>query len=492
MTALVCLALAALSLFIPSAPTTDPWGWIVWGHELVYGGFTTVQGGAPSWKPLPVLFTAPLSLFGAAAPALWLVVARAGGLFSLVAARRLGDRLGGPPAGLLAAVGLVLSSDWLRAVAHGYSEPLAIGFLLAAVDGHLTGHPRRALVLGTATALARPETLPLLAAYAVVMASRKRLHWALALGLVTLVPLLWIVPDWAASGNPFHGNEVARLAAPHGLGPGLRAILEGALITPLPLTACAIAAAYVTEEPVRRAVRVIGIAVVAWAALVGVLVLAVYPAVGRYLVLPSALVCVLGAVGAVGVVRTGRSARLAVASLAAALAVGLVARGVSAGDQAIESVRRAQLEHELHAAIDRAGPKAVRSCGVALLARGLGWTRGLVAFDLGVRPISVHSAPTSARSYVGSLTRSGEEGLPPRPPGTVRVAVPETPFVLLAPFGGAPVTALGDGSRLQAIASAGPWRVLVPAGQGDCYRRSFTRATKPGMRRPAGRYATSS
>src|SRR3954453_23213328 len=145
MTALVCLALAALSLLVPSQPTTDPWGWIVWGHELMYGGFTTVLGGAPPWKPLPVLFTTPLSAFGDAAPALWLVVARAGGLYSLVAGHRLGKRLGAGPAGRAPAVGRVLSSDSTRALAHGYSEPLAIACLLTAVDSHLTGHPRRAL-----------------------------------------------------------------------------------------------------------------------------------------------------------------------------------------------------------------------------------------------------------------------------------------------------------------------------------------------------------
>ena len=31
--AAVCLAVATASLLIPSAPTTDPWGWIVWGRE---------------------------------------------------------------------------------------------------------------------------------------------------------------------------------------------------------------------------------------------------------------------------------------------------------------------------------------------------------------------------------------------------------------------------------------------------------------------------
>ena len=43
----------------------------------------TVDG--PSWKPLPVLFTAPFSLFGDdAAPALWLLVARGGSLGALL------------------------------------------------------------------------------------------------------------------------------------------------------------------------------------------------------------------------------------------------------------------------------------------------------------------------------------------------------------------------------------------------------------------------
>src|SRR4051812_50230242 len=123
MTALVCLALAALSLLVPSAPTTDPWGWIVWGHELLYGGFTTVLGGAPSWKPLPVLFTTPLALFGGAPPPLWLIVAGAGGLYSLVAGPRLRGRLGGPRAGPLAAGGPGLCSGLRRAVAPRPTEP---------------------------------------------------------------------------------------------------------------------------------------------------------------------------------------------------------------------------------------------------------------------------------------------------------------------------------------------------------------------------------
>src|SRR3954451_1708896 len=148
-----------------------------------------------------------------------------------------------------------------------------------------------------------------------------------------------------------------------------------------------------------------------------------YPPVGGYLVLPSALVCVLGAVGAVGLVRTAGTARLAAAGVAAALIVGLVARGFTAGDQGVDAVRRARLEAQLRTAIDRAHPSLLRRCGVPFVPRGLGWIRGLVAFDLDLRPVAVRSTGPSARGWVGSLSRSGEERLPPRAPRTVRVTL---------------------------------------------------------------------
>ena len=75
--ALACVALAALSLLGPSTPTYDPWAWIIWGREVVHLDLVTTDG--PSWKPLPILFTAPFSLVGdGPAPELWLLVARTG------------------------------------------------------------------------------------------------------------------------------------------------------------------------------------------------------------------------------------------------------------------------------------------------------------------------------------------------------------------------------------------------------------------------------
>ena len=46
-----------------------------------------------------MLFTTPLALFGVAAPALWLIVARAGGLLALAGAFALAARLAGRWAG---------------------------------------------------------------------------------------------------------------------------------------------------------------------------------------------------------------------------------------------------------------------------------------------------------------------------------------------------------------------------------------------------------
>ena len=89
------LALAAASLAIPAAPTYDPWSWLVFGREIVASdpGFSTIS--RTGWKPLAVLFTAPLALLGGAAPSLWLVLVRCVGLAAMALAFRLAARAGG-------------------------------------------------------------------------------------------------------------------------------------------------------------------------------------------------------------------------------------------------------------------------------------------------------------------------------------------------------------------------------------------------------------
>ena len=60
-------------------PGYDAYGWLVWGRQvLLHWDLNT--DGAPSWKPLPFLFTLPYALFGNAQVWLWMVTSVAGSL----------------------------------------------------------------------------------------------------------------------------------------------------------------------------------------------------------------------------------------------------------------------------------------------------------------------------------------------------------------------------------------------------------------------------
>src|SRR5579875_1052746 len=113
----VCIALAVLSwATLPTVPSYDPFSWIVWGREVVAPHLAFYVGGGPSWKPLPFCFTVVYALFGGAAPALWVITARVGGLLGWVAAWRLGMRLRPGPwgwvAGAIAVGGLLTTQDY--------------------------------------------------------------------------------------------------------------------------------------------------------------------------------------------------------------------------------------------------------------------------------------------------------------------------------------------------------------------------------------------
>src|SRR3954465_1391074 len=91
-----CVAVAALSLLLVDQPAYDPMAWLIWGRQISEGFLETIAG--PSWKPLPIVVTAPAAVVGDD-PAVWawLVVARTAGLLALYLAYRLAARLGGSP-----------------------------------------------------------------------------------------------------------------------------------------------------------------------------------------------------------------------------------------------------------------------------------------------------------------------------------------------------------------------------------------------------------
>lgn len=363
------LALAALSLLAPSIPSYDPFAWIVWGRELVKPGQTFAMAGGPSWKPLPVLFTAPFALAGSAAPSLWLLVARTGALLALAGAFALGTRLAGAWAGLVAALGVLLTEEFASLAWRGASEPLLIACVLWAAERHLAGRRGTAFALGVAAALIRPEAWPFLILYALWRWRQvERTERLAMLGGLLLVPLLWVGPP-AVAGDPFAASShAANYNGNTGSNPGWTALKRGLGLALAPLWVAAAAA--VALRPRDRPVRGLALGAVAWLALVVVMTIAGYPGLARFMLPSAALACALAGVGAVELVRRAAGAGgTALAALAATALLGIgVAFAVGPARTAVHDTRAAidaaRLQHQLSRAIAAAGGrKAVFACG---------------------------------------------------------------------------------------------------------------------------------
>jgi hypothetical protein len=188
---------AALSLPFGFALAFDASAWVVWGRELWSLRLDTSAG--PSWKPLPLVVTAPFGLAGLGAEA-WLLVARAGALLAVVGAARLARRTAGWWAVPVVGAAIVASPWWLLNGALGNADPLLGALVVWAVLAHLEDRPRAAFWLLVAGALIRPEIWPFLAGYALWRARRDRIAWRTAIGAGAGVLALWVVPDLLSSG----------------------------------------------------------------------------------------------------------------------------------------------------------------------------------------------------------------------------------------------------------------------------------------------------
>jgi hypothetical protein len=428
-----CLALAGISLLLPSEPSYDPWAWLVWGRELAHGALDT--GGGPSWKPLPVAFTtlvARLEGLDEGLPAaLWIVVARAGCLLALAMAFRLASRLagGGVPGaigGAVAAVALFLTPDWFQFSAHGSEAPLAVALVFWAIERHLGGRHGHVVVLGTLACLLRPELFPFLALY-LLWASRAapKLRLLLA-GVLILLAAAWIVPEWIGAGNPLDGGRQARSEPVWSLSnaeqPWLRALERAHNHAGLAIELLALVA--VAWALVRRRWAVI---VLACAALAEVGVYLVMTESGfsgnpRYVLPAIAVGSVLAGVGTAALIETGAGfagwlarprrpgvsrALLRVAGGAAGLAV-VAALGAPFLDererQLRSDARQVELRMDYHRDLARAvdevgGPSAIAAIGTATANRAL---HSRLAWELRV-PIDQVEAVSDHRVVFRSL-----------------------------------------------------------------------------------------
>lgn len=260
-------AIAALSLLVlPNSIAYDPWSWLVWGREIAHLALNT-SGAASSVKPLPMMMTAIYSVTGPLAPWLWLVTARAGAVMGLLLAYRLGARIAGPVAGVVALIALLSSVQFASyLVLQGMAEPMGAAFALAAVESHLDGRRRATVVWLTGVCLIRIEAWPFACGYALwcIWAARARtptasvatdqqtrparlptwlqgISWRAVIGLAVLavaIPAVWFLPDLWGSGNLLRSAQSATHESQGGpllsRVPGLATIREAAGVMPIP------------------------------------------------------------------------------------------------------------------------------------------------------------------------------------------------------------------------------------------------------------------
>jgi hypothetical protein len=418
-----CFLLAALSLILSSPPGKDPWSWIIWGREVAHFDLDTNSGS--SWKPLPVLFTTVFSVFGDAAPALWVMVVRAGALLAILFAYRIAARLAGTAAGVVAAV-CVAAAAWARYVAQGNVEPLSAALVLGAVDRHLNGHRHQAMVLGALAALGRPELWPFLALYALFVFFRKGTRKPVVIVLLLIVPLLWLGGDYWGSGDPFHGSKraagtkdrakkreqrlVEKARAEGKPPPELRAeasaishTVGGArhlLIFPAYLAALiGLGFALWRRE---RAPLVMAGAAAALFGIVAAMALLGYGGSPRFLFPAVGLVCVLAGYGVGSLMRLvggGMRAALLGLALAAASAPFVIDRADEFSAERKLVSLRSDLQDDLHRVIERAGPERVLAVGEPNVpgefAHQLAWELGihLEAVGGGTPPAVIFTGP---------------------------------------------------------------------------------------------------
>ncbi len=474
-----CLALAVLSAAVlPTVPSYDPWAWIVWGRELVDPHWRFATDGGPSWKPLPVVFTTVYGLFGGAAPTLWVITARAGGLLSLLAAWRLASRLiparaYGWLAGTVAVLGLVLTQEFFYYMFRGTSEPLLLAAALWSLERLTASRHWQAFLLAVALSLLRPEAWPFVGCYSVWLWFRRpRLRPLLAAGLLS-IPVLWLVPPWVGSGQPLLAAAHARAyngnLGQHPLLTALRRSLDLQIVPVVVLAAAGLLSSWR-----RRAAAVtgwLGAAAAGWVAIVVAMVAFGYPGLERFFLPASAVACVLAGAGFAALTleagervrsmlgrgapyRDGRSSRL---PLVASLLTAVVLLGLSIplATSRIDAARASESAAR-HAAklLDQ----------LAAAARSAGGRSGV--FPCRSSSAAVNHSAQTALAWKLRVTL-GRVGTALKQPGVDFVGPHDVALGIAAPV--APGL-----SRREPLARAGAWRVLrvtAPGRSDPCVGR---------------------
>ena len=403
-----------LMLWARVRPGYDPYGWLVWGHLLLHGKLDT--NGAPSWKPLPFLFTVPYALLGRHALQLWMITAFAVSLSGVVFAWRVAFALvKAPPerryaayaAGLVAGLAVLGIDQYLHSILSAESDTMIVALCLAAVDCIICRRYRWAFWAWWLAALGRPEVWAPMGIY-VIWAWREipAMRRQMVLGIV-LIPALWLGIPALTSKSPFaaaslaqnspreiHGNKVT----------GTFSRFAGLNAGPVKLAALiAVAIAIVRRD---RPVLLLAGGIVLWVVVEAAFALHGWPAVPRYMYEAGAGVCVLAGVF-VGRVILDAGAILAwlrlpctprVAAWAAVVVLAIFVGSLVPAAHGRLNYERADLTAQrarsreialLESVVQRLGPARILACGQpnidiafqSILAWDLGTNTGVLYFS---------------------------------------------------------------------------------------------------------------
>ena len=373
---------AALVLWARTRPGFDPYGWLTWGQQPITASLDT--NAAPSWKPLPYLFTVPFALAGHYQLYLWMFTAVAVSLSGLVFAGLIAHRLTGPAAhpraalatGVFTALALAGIQDYWHYILSAQSDPMIVALCLGAIYCHLSGRPRWAFVLGALAALGRPEVWPFIGLYGIWMwITLPSTRWLVAGGAVLVLALWFGIPALTSrtpfvaasnamdSGRALRGNKV------------FGTIGRFLQLNAWPLEVAALLAVVIAAVRRDKVTLALAAGIVVWVVIETAFALHGWPGLARYMFEAGAVAVVLAGI-AVGRLLSDAPALVrapgwAGLGLVVVLVAGLLPWAVSQARAERKDIREQRLRtreiNNLHSVVARLGGAArIRSCGEPL------------------------------------------------------------------------------------------------------------------------------
>ena len=389
-------------------PSYDGFGFMVWGRQVLHWNLNT--DGAPSWKPLPFLFTLPYAVAGRGQMWLWMGTAVAGAVTGAVFAARVAYRLTGPSperryapfvAGAFAGVAVLGINTYMHLVLIANSDPLIVAVLLAAIDCHLGRRHKLAFTMLVLASLGRPEAwvfAGLYGAWAFVRVPTLGMRVLAVAGLL-LIPAFWFtIPaltshSWFISGDlalnqqtVIHGNKIL------GVVNRFRSLYE------LPMQLAMLFGVVLAVLRRDRATLLVVAAAALWLVIEVVFAYHGWSAVSRYMIEPAAVMITVAGAGIGWLLADTRTSRV-LRWVGPVVALGLIVALAPDASSRVHTVRHliqnsrhsaAQIDR-LHKVIDKdGGPDAIKSCGQPVSLLGfqstVAWYVGLNVGNVGYKP----------------------------------------------------------------------------------------------------------